>query len=62
MPTDKALEARLNDIQDQLNHLFKLHGPARWEHILKQRRENAKASIKAPIYATERFGRPKQGA
>jgi hypothetical protein len=36
-----ALEATVADLQDQVTYLFGLHGPARWKHILKQRKDNA---------------------
>ena len=38
-----ALQATVADLQEQVTHLFSLHGPARWKHILKQRADNAKA-------------------
>jgi hypothetical protein len=59
--TDKDLEARLADMQDQLNHLFGQLGPARWEHILRQRAQNA-PQPKPPFSRNQAFGevhRPK---
>jgi hypothetical protein len=38
---DTELKATLDDMQDQLTYLFRLHGPATWKHILKQRKDNA---------------------
>jgi hypothetical protein len=38
-----ALQATVTDLQDQVTHLFSLHGPARWKHIQKQRHDNALA-------------------
>jgi hypothetical protein len=38
------LQATVADMQEQVTHLFSLHGPARWKHILKQRKENALAA------------------
>lgn len=58
-----ALQATVADMQDQVTHLFSLHGPARWKHILKQRADNAKAQgTKLPTHPTQAFGgvyRPK---
>jgi hypothetical protein len=38
--TNEELQARLDDIDAQLRHLFQLHGPAKWENIKRQRAEN----------------------
>jgi hypothetical protein len=35
-----ALQATVADMAEQLKHLFRLHGPATWAHIQKQRRDN----------------------
>jgi hypothetical protein len=40
--TVASLQERLDDIDRQLKHLFKLHGPATWEHFERQRIENVK--------------------
>jgi hypothetical protein len=45
-----ALQATVADIQEQLTHLFRLHGPATWTHIQKQRRDNAKAAGTKPPF------------
>jgi hypothetical protein len=39
-----ALEVANADMAEQLTHLFRLHGPATWAHIQKQKRDNAKAT------------------
>jgi hypothetical protein len=36
-----ALEATVADLQERATYLFRLHGPATWKHIQKQRRDNA---------------------
>jgi N-methylhydantoinase B/oxoprolinase/acetone carboxylase alpha subunit len=41
-----ALQATVADMQEQLTHLFRLHGPATWKHIQKQRRDNAQAQAR----------------
>jgi hypothetical protein len=38
--TNAELEAKLNDLQDQVNYIFGQLGPVRWSHILKQRADN----------------------
>jgi hypothetical protein len=61
MAIDKELEARLDDIDAQLKHLFRLHGPAGWEQIQRQRKENAQATAQRPrFYATPAHGLPKE--
>jgi hypothetical protein len=35
--TNDELQAKLADLQDQVNWLFERHGPARWQHIVAQR-------------------------
>ena len=53
-----ALQATVADLQEQVTHLFSLHGPARWKHILKQRKENALAQgTRAPFTHNPHFGR-----
>jgi hypothetical protein len=63
MAIDTELQAKLEDMQAQLDHLFSLHGPVRWHHVLKQRAENAKVQgNKAPFHRNQAFGevyRPK---
>jgi N-methylhydantoinase B/oxoprolinase/acetone carboxylase alpha subunit len=45
-----ALEAANADMAEQLTHLFRVHGPATWKHIQKQRRDNAKAAGTKPPF------------
>jgi hypothetical protein len=52
-----ALEATVADLQDQVTYLFRLHGPATWAHIQKQKRDNAKAT-KLPTYQDQSHGVP----
>jgi N-methylhydantoinase B/oxoprolinase/acetone carboxylase alpha subunit len=52
-----ALEANVADMQKQLKHLFRLHGPATWAHVQKQRKENAKAQgTKLPVHHDQSHG------
>ena len=39
--TNEEMTAKIEDMQEQLAYLFKLHGPATWARIQKQRRDNA---------------------
>lgn len=63
MAIDTELQTKLEDMQEQIDHLFSLHGPVRWSHVKKQRAENAKAQgTKAPFSRNQAFGevfRPK---
>jgi hypothetical protein len=52
-----ALQATVADLQDQVTHLFSLHGPARWRHIQKQRADNVKAQGNPSTHpATKAYG------
>jgi hypothetical protein len=56
---DTELQARLDDMQEQLNHLFRLHGPATWAHVQKQRRDNVKAQgTRLPTHQDQSHGIP----
>ena len=57
-----ALQATVADMQEQLAYLFRLHGPATWRHIQKQRRDNEKArGTRLPISPSQAHGEVPSG-
>lgn len=54
-----VLQATVDDIAEQLKHLFRLHGPATWAHIQKQKRDNARAQgTRLPTHHDQSRGVP----
>jgi hypothetical protein len=60
MMTNAELEAKLKDLQSQVDWLFERHGPARWSHIVAQRKAAGKLhGTKSPSNPGNLVYRPK---